>query len=235
MNEKRTKPVVDHAVALVAVAIGTLAAACDAPLPTELGETFDEGVANEAGERREGTVPSLANQPAPSPLARWFDSDAAPLVFVDDVRIETPDDLPEAVRLWIEGGLDDHLAERVKVVRGARASELYGEEGANGAILIFTGRDGGDPRLRWRWGSPPTTKPPLVVVDGQRWRPPAVPSNPLPYQFDYAVGVAFFLGITDLDIESFQIIKGAAARMLYGEEAAGGVILIVTKTPGSAR
>ena len=64
---------------------------------------------------------------------------------------------------------------------------------------------------------------------------PAVPSNPLPYQFDYAVGVAFFLGITDLDIESFQIIKGAAARMLYGEEAAGGVILIVTKTPGSAR
>ncbi|MXX36106.1 MAG: hypothetical protein F4Z50_15305 [Gemmatimonadetes bacterium] len=235
MNEKRRRPAVGHAIALVGVALGALVAACDAPFPTELGEAVDEVVANEGNEANEGTVASLANPPAPSPLAKWFDSDAAPLVFVDDVRIETPDDLPEAVRLWIEGGVDDDLAERLKVVRGARATDLYGEEGANGAILIFTGRDGGDSRLRWRWGSPPRTRPPLVVVDGQRWPPPAVPSNPLPYQFGYAVGTAFFLGIADLDIESFRIIKGAAAVLYYGDEAVGGVIDIVTKNPGSAR
>lgn len=236
MNEKRRKPAVGHTIALLGVALGALVAACDAPLPTELGETVDEVVANEGNE---GTVASLANPPAPSPLAKWLDSDAAPLVFVDDVRIKTPDDLPEAVRLWIEGGVDDDLAERLKVVRGARATNLYGEEGANGAILIFTGRDGRDSRLRWRWGSPPRTTPPLVVVDGQRWPPPAVPSNPLPYQFGYAVGTAFFLGIADLgtadlDIESFEIIKGAAAVWYYGDEAVGGVIQIFTKK-GSAQ
>ena len=36
-------------------------------------------------------------------------------------------------------------------------------------------------------------------------------------------------------IESFEIVRGAAAVYVYGEEAAGGVIQIVTKQPGSAR
>ena len=227
MNEKRRRPAKGHAVALMGVALGALVAACDAPLPTELGEAIDEVVANEGNE---GTVAGLANQPPPSPLAKWFDSDGAPLVFVDDVRVETPDDLPETVRLWIEGGRDDDLAEHVKVVRRAPARELYGEEGANGVILIFTGRDGGDSRLRWRWSSPPTSKPPLVLVDGQRVRPPAVPSIPPSYQFGYAVWTAFLRDrVQTRDIESFEIIKGAAARMLYGEEAVGGVIQIFTK------
>ena len=224
-----------HAIALMGVALGALVAGCDAPLPTELGEAIDEVVANEGNEASKGTAAGLANPPAPSPLAKWFDSDTAPLVFVDDVRIETPHELPEAVRLWIEGGRNDDLARSVKVVRGTRAGELYGEEGANGAILIFTGRDGRDFRLRWRWDSPPTTKPPLVVVDGQRLRSPAVPSNPLPYQFGYAVWVAFSQGIADLDIERFEIIKGAAGVAYYGDEAVSGVIDIVTKNPGSAR
>ena len=229
MYEKRRRPAVGHAIALMGVALGALVAACDAPLPTELGEAIDEVVANE------GAVAGLAKPPAPSPLAKWFDSDAAPLVFVDDVRIETPDDLPEAVRLWIEGGRDDELAKRLKVVRGTRARDLYGEEGANGAILIFTGRNGGSSRLRWRWGSPPTGQPPLVVVDGQRLRPPPVPSNLPPYQFGYAVWAAFFQYLADLGIERFEIIKGAAAVAYYGDEAVRGVIDIVTKNPGSAR
>ena len=220
-----------HGIALAGVALGALVA-CDAPLPTELGEAIDEVAANEANE---GTVAGLANRPAPSPLAKWFVSDAAPLVIVDDVRIETPDDLPEAVRLWIEGGRDDDLAKRLKVVRGTRAGELYGEEGANGAILIFTGRNGADSRFRWRWDSPPTTKPPLVVVDGQRAALPAVPSNPLPYQFGYAVWAAFFQSLADLDMESFEILKGAAAAAHYGDDSASGVIEIVTKNPSSAR
>ena len=38
-----------------------------------------------------------------------------------------------------------------------------------------------------------------------------------------------------LDIESFEILRGAAVAAYYGEEAASGVIQIVTKQPGSAR
>ena len=231
MNGKRRKPAVGHAVVLMGVAIGALVVACDAPVPTELRETIDEVVANEAGE---ATVPVPANQPPQSPLARWFDSQAAPLVFVDDVRIETPEGLPETVRRWLEGGSDDNLARHLKVVRATQARELYGEEGANGAILIFTGQDGAD--ARWRRCSAPlasTPRPrPLVVVDGQRARPPAVPSNPPPYQFGCAVFGAFLMSD---GIESFEIFRGAAAVYVYGEEAAGGVIQIVTKQPGSAR
>ena len=80
MSEKRRKLAVGYTVVLVGVAIGVLVVACDAPVPTELRETVDEVVANEAGE---GTVPVLANRPAQSPLAKWFDSEAAPLLFVD--------------------------------------------------------------------------------------------------------------------------------------------------------
>ena len=152
MSEKRRKLAVGHTVVLLGVAIGALVVACDAPVPTELREAIDEVVANEAGE---GTVPVLANRPAQSPLAKWFDSEAVPLVFVDDVRVETPEGLPEAVRRWIEGGRDDDLARRVKVVRATQARELYGEVGANGAILIFTGQDGAD--AGWRMCSAPLT------------------------------------------------------------------------------
>ncbi len=79
MSEKRRKLAVGHTVVLLGVAIGALVVACDAPVPTELREAIDEVVANEAGE---GTVPVLANRPAQSPLAKWFDSEAVPLVFV---------------------------------------------------------------------------------------------------------------------------------------------------------
>ena len=231
MNGKRRKLAVGHAVVLMGVAIGALVVACDAPVPTELREAIDEVAANKAGE---ATVPVPANRPAQSPLAKWLDSEAAPLVFVDDVRIETPEGLPEAVRRWIEGGHDDDLARRLKVVRATQARELYGEEGANGAILIFTGQDGVDAGWR-RCPAPLPSTPmprPLVVVDGQRARPPAVPSNPPPYQFGCAVFGALLMSD---DIESFEIVMGAAAVYVYGDEAAGGVIQIVTKQPGSAR
>ena len=229
MSEKRRKLAAGHTVVLMGVAIGALVVACDAPVPTELRETVDEVVADEAGD---GTVPVPANRPAQSPLAKWFDSEAAPLVFVDDVRIENPEGLPEAVRRWIEGGLDDDLARRVKVVRTTQARELYGEEGGNGAILIFTGQDGADAGWR-RCSAPlPRTPWPLVVVDGQRVRLPAVPSNLPPYQFGCAVWGALLMSH---DIESFEIFRDAAVAAYYGDESASSVIQIVTKQPGSAR
>lgn len=73
---------------------------------------------------------------------------------------------------------------------------------------------------------------PLIVVDG------------VPYSNDQVTtssqtsgGGAYGSGIGDIDpndIESFNILKGAAAAALYGSRASRGVILITTKS-GSAR
>ena len=232
MSEKRTKPAVGHAVVLVSVAVGAVVAACDARAPTELTEAIDEVAANEGGE---GTVAGPANPPGESTLAKWFDSDAAPLVFVDDIRIDTREDLPEAVRQWVEGGLrDGDLVARVDVVKGAQIHG-GGEAAANGAVFIYTGPDGPQSELRVVPARPSGVPMPLIYVDGQRMQTPEIPSNLPPYQLGQAMVTASFQDIASLDIESFEIIKGAAASVLYGEEAAGGVIQIVTKDSGSGR
>ncbi len=73
---------------------------------------------------------------------------------------------------------------------------------------------------------------PLIVVDG------------VPYSNDEVAtssqtvgGTAYGSGIADLDpndIETFNVLKGAAAASLYGSRASRGVILITTKS-GSAK
>lgn len=73
---------------------------------------------------------------------------------------------------------------------------------------------------------------PLIVVDG------------IPYSNDQltttsqtAGGTAYGSGLANLDpndIESFSILKGAAAASLYGSRASRGVVVITTKS-GSAR
>lgn len=42
------------------------------------------------------------------------------------------------------------------------------------------------------------------------------------------------LDIEVLDIESIKVIKGEAARKLYGERAADGVVSITTRKPGTS-
>ena len=73
---------------------------------------------------------------------------------------------------------------------------------------------------------------PLIVVDG------------VPYSNDQVTtssqtsgGTAYGSGIADIDpndIESFNVLKGAAAAALYGSRASRGVIVITTKS-GSAK
>ena len=234
MSEKRRKLAVGHAAALAALSIGALVVACDAPAPTELRDAIEEVVGNDAAD---GTVTGLSNQPGQSTMVKWFDSDAAPLVFLDDVRVETREDLPEAVRQWIEGGFRDaDFVGRVEAVRGSDATALYGEAGANGTIRIYTGHDGPDVDPDEVPARPTGVPLPLVFVDGQRMPSPQTPSNLPPYQFGQAVmESALFQELASLDIEGFEIIKGEAARALYGEEASGGVIQIVTKDSGSGR
>lgn len=245
MSEKHEKPGMGRALVLAGVAAGAVVAACDIPVPTELGDAIEEVIPARAQETRDG-APS--DGLGGSHLAKWFVSDPAPLVFVDGVRVKRYEDLPEPVRRWSESGLrEEGLVESVEVMKGEVAEARYGEDGAAGSIQIFTkdqppgtasvepsANDPARPNQGNLWGDKFSgmagSQPlPLVLVDGQRMPPPEVPPNLPPYQ----VGQSFFQDLAKLDIESFEIVKGAAATVLYGEEAAGGVIQIFTKNPGS--
>jgi len=69
---------------------------------------------------------------------------------------------------------------------------------------------------------------PLIVVDGIPYSNPVInTSNP------FSGGGAYGSGFGDIDpndIESINILKGAAAASLYGSRAANGVLLITTKS-----
>ena len=241
MSEKRRRLSMGRAVALAGVAAGALVAACDVPMPTELGDAIEEVTAAEAHENRDGSPSGAAGG---SYLARWFAWDPAPLVFVDDVRVARYEDLPEPARRWSESGLrEDGLVDRVEVMQGAVARELWGEEGAHGAIRIFMSSqppgdepakpnpgDGSDRAAEGAenlWGDKFTrmARPqpaPLIVIDGVRVGFPA-----------YFDALREFL--KEEDIESFEIWKGAAAMRIYGEDAGHGVIGITTKKRSAKR
>ena len=65
---------------------------------------------------------------------------------------------------------------------------------------------------------------PLIYVDGVRLN-----SNFAPESDEVGSSVSFALDIRPEDIESVEIVKGAAATTLYGTEASAGVIQIFTK------
>ncbi len=233
MTEKRTRPAEGRAAWLVGVAVGAMVAGCDAPTATELREPTERAAANDAAEAAD---PGLATLRGESTLAKWFDSDTAPIVFVDDFRIETREDLPQAVRQWVEGGLrDSDLVAHVEVVTG---TGIQGGAVANGAILIFTRREGPDIDPRAVPAQPASVPPPLLLLDGQRIPYPEIPSHLTLYPVRRAkafIKAAYWQDLTNLDIESFEIVLGAYARTLYGEEASGVVIEIITKNPGTGR
>ena len=83
---------------------GRAGPACDVPLPTELGDAIDEAIEVQAREVPQVTPSAWIQTAHDTYLAKWFVTDPAPLVFVDDVRVGRYEDLP-AVRLWSESGL----------------------------------------------------------------------------------------------------------------------------------
>lgn len=69
---------------------------------------------------------------------------------------------------------------------------------------------------------------PLYVVDGVPLNNSSVSSDdPLNASYDFGNGAN---AVNPDDVESMTILKGAAATALYGNRAAGGVVLITTKT-----
>ena len=243
MSEKPGKMSAGRAVALAGVAAGALVAACDVRTPTELRDAIEEVRAVEAHESRDGSSPDATPS---SNLAKWFASQPAPLVFVDGVRVGRYEDLPEPVRRWSESGLqEDGLIDRVEVMKGAAARELWGEEGAHGAIRIFMSSrplDESDAEPPGDWPTEPNRdnlwgdkfsgmagpRPlPLVMIDGVR----------VDYTANYTIGT-YRLPLDPLDpgdIDKIEVIKGAAASYHYGEEALGGVILIYTRKGNQQR
>ena len=230
MSEKPGKLSAGRAGVLAVVAAGALVAACDVPLPTEPGEAIGEVSAVEARESRDG---SPARATANSNVAKWFASEPAPLVFVDGVRVASYEDLPEPVRRWSESGLrEDGLIARVEVLHGAAARAVWREEGAGGAIRIFTsngpldesiveppGFGPGEPlEGLWEERFPGMSKAYVVVIDGVVGRD----DDP-----EHARRIA---ELDPGDIDRLEMFKGPwAALRLYGHDARGVAVIFTKK------
>src|SRR5213082_865375 len=114
--------------------------------------------------------------------------------------------------------------------------DLLNARAAGVVIQRATGAVGSGSRIRIRGASSfSLSNQPLMYVDGVR-----VDADPATGPANQAFGSASISRYNDFnpdDIESIEIVKGPAATTLYGTEASGGVMQIITKqgTPGPAR
>ena len=133
MSEKRTKLSGARAALLAGAAMVALAVACDTPVPTEVRRAFEDAEA-EARDRQGSEEPvSRADQLL---LTRLNGADIAPLIYVDGIRID-PSETEGETSGFLEGIIPDNI-DRIEVIKGAAAKDLYGEEAAGGVIQIFT-------------------------------------------------------------------------------------------------
>ncbi|HYC29315.1 MAG TPA: TonB-dependent receptor plug domain-containing protein, partial [Chitinophagaceae bacterium] len=100
-------------------------------------------------------------------------------------------------------------------------------------IRAGQGAPGAATRIQIRGVSSFRGSEPLIVVDGVPYSNPLInTSNP------FSGGGTYGSGLNDLDpndIESINVLKGAAAASLYGSRAANGVLLITTKSGAPKR
>ncbi len=95
-------------------------------------------------------------------------------------------------------------------------------------IRAGNGAPGAASRIQIRGVTSFTGGEPLIIVDGVPYSNDYITtSNP------YSAGGTYGSGLNNLDpndIESMNVLKGAAAASLYGSRAANGVVLITTKS-----
>ena len=135
MSEKQEKVKLGRAAILAGLAAGALAAACDAPMPTELGDAVEE-VAVDLGRRSADVERGAASLEGWDFLTYY----GAPVVYLDGVRIvmDRLDDMPEPVRSFIEDPVWETRIERVEIVKSADAARLYGPEAERGIVHVVT-------------------------------------------------------------------------------------------------
>ena len=115
-----------------------------------------------------------------------------------------------------------------ELVKSGETSVLNGMASKASGVLVS--RNGGDPgagaSIQIRGQSTITGNlQPLFVIDG-------IPVSNSTFGFTEGTGVVQQSRINDInpeDVESMEVLKGAAAAALYGTRAANGVVLITTK------
>ena len=138
MSEKRRRLNAVRAALLVAAAAGSVALACDAPVPMEVREAFAEAMADQRVQRTEA---EMQRRSARLQILRDFvvtgrGRDSGPAVYLDGVRVPGPREMSDGEDPLSR--LDPHDIARIEVLKGPAARELYGEEAAGGVIEIFT-------------------------------------------------------------------------------------------------
>src|SRR5256884_7886940 len=114
--------------------------------------------------------------------------------------------------------------------------DLLNARAAGVVIQRATGAVGSGSRIRIRGASSfSLSNQPLMYVDGVRVDADAA-TGPANQAFGSS-SISRYNDFNPDDIESIEIVKGPAATTLYGTEASGGVMQIITKqgTPGPAR
>ena len=113
-----------RAVTLAGLTLAAVVIACDTEAPTALDDALLDALADPEAIAADGSGNPVSD------AVRVTGNGAPPLVFVDGVELEAgiaglsavnPDDI-----------------DRIEVIKGAAAAELYGEDGGNGVIKIFT-------------------------------------------------------------------------------------------------
>ena len=132
MSEKRTKLNGARAALLTGAAMVALAVACDTPVPTEVRRAFEEAEI----EARDSQDEELASRADQVRRVRLYGADIAPVIYIDGIRIVPAEDGGESPD--IPGTLNPDNIDRIEVIKGGAAKELYGEEAAGGVIQIYT-------------------------------------------------------------------------------------------------
>lgn len=169
--------------------------------------------------------------PPPRNLAKEMNGPNPPLVIVDGVEITK-----EAF-----SQINPDQIESMNVLKGKRGTELYGEKGKNGVILISTkGKDtkgtgeksGNEEVVVVGYGKNPSdqksTSSKVVIRSIDSANPPLI----------FLDGIPITKAAMDqLDPETFKsisVLKEKSATEVYGERAKNGVILINTKAKANS-
>lgn len=206
MSETRSSRIGIRTPTLAALAGLALLAACDARTPVD-SESEAEA--------------TLEDRAVPTRVGHALE-EGDPLVVVDGVVQASGADLEELNALDIE---------RIEVVKGPAARSSYGERASDGVIRITTkgAADGlaAEGRTDRQPADPGTTG---SIRLGTAPDGPALDGDPLIIVDGVVQGTdADLEELKALDIERIEVVKGPAAKSLYGERAADGVIQITTK------